>query len=86
MPSLPTWSDGIFAVVFHPITGSTYLMSPWALVVLDLVSGGLQNPDALVDALCNRADEDGYSVERPFFVDLLDELIRLDYLLEKPGL
>ncbi len=85
LASLPVWSDGSFCVLFHPITGSTFLMSPWAVIALNLVSDGLTNAQELIGELSNLAIEDGQAAERVFFVDLLNELIRLDYLLEKPG-
>lgn len=60
-------------------------MSPWAVIALELVSGGLGDPEALVDALTIRSVEEGQCVERTYFFDLLDELIRLDYLFESPS-
>lgn len=72
--------------MFHPVTGSTYMMSPWALALLDLVGKGYQDQNLLLDALCLRADKEGQIVERQFFFDLTNELIGLDFLVEKSAL
>lgn len=81
--SLPTWSDGVFSVFYHQFSGATYLMSPWAIKVLELVADGVRVPSELIDQLQSQAISCGQETNSAYFEALIQELVRLDYLVEK---
>ena len=80
--SLPTWSDDCFCVLFNPLSGSTHLFSKWALIVLNMISEGIDSPKVLIDSLLELAADSDQAVEPDFFVELIGELIRYDFLME----
>lgn len=81
-PSLPKWSDDGICVLFHPMSGATHMLSNWALVVIALIADGKKTWEVLLEALKELAIDSGQEIEPTFFVCLISELVRYDFLLE----
>ena len=58
------------------------MFSKWALIVLNMISEGIDSPKVLIDSLLELAADSDQAVEPDFFVELIGELIRYDFLME----
>ena len=82
MSSLPMWSDDFLCVLFHPVSGATHMFSKWALIALNFVAEGQDTRGLLVASLEALASDAQVEVNSEFFVNLIEELIRYDFLME----
>ena len=64
--SLPVWSDDFFCVLFHPMSGATYMLSQWALIVMNLIADGQNTRDVLINSLRELASESAIDVPPVF--------------------